>query len=209
MNIIQFYKINESYGFFSNFAPYPILIENEIWKTVEHYFQASKFVDENVRLKIKKLDSPMQAANEGRNRKNTLRNDWEDVKERIMYKALLYKFLQHPKLRKELILTGDSTLVEHTQNDKYWADGGDGTGENRLGILLMKVRDVVKEHSDNPDLVLPPWIAFPSVNQNDLFWGMGIGEDYFTQWARFYVESNKELYKKIFPVNEEWGDIYE
>jgi predicted NAD-dependent protein-ADP-ribosyltransferase YbiA (DUF1768 family) len=31
-------------------------------------------------------------------------------------------------------------LVEHTKKDKYWADGGDGSGKNRLGELLMKVR---------------------------------------------------------------------
>ena len=34
--------------------------------------------------------------------------------------------------------TGDRKLIEHTDKDKYWGDGGDGKGENRLGILLMK-----------------------------------------------------------------------
>ncbi len=38
--------------------------------------------------------------------------------------------------------TGNRKLVEHTKNDKYWADGGgEGKGLNKLGILLMKVRD--------------------------------------------------------------------
>jgi predicted NAD-dependent protein-ADP-ribosyltransferase YbiA (DUF1768 family) len=31
-------------------------------------------------------------------------------------------------------------LIEHTVKDKYWADGGNGTGKNRLGFLLMKLR---------------------------------------------------------------------
>ena len=177
-DIIKFYKVNEPYGFLSNFAPYPIFIDNKLWKTVEHYFQANKFDDETIRLKINELNSPMEAANEGRNRKNILRQDWDDIKEKIMYKALLCKFLQHPKLRKELMLTGNSELVEHTQNDRYWADGGDRIGKNRLGVLLMDVRKSIKAYSDNPDLVLPPWIAFPSIDQNDLFWRMGIGEEY-------------------------------
>jgi len=30
--------------------------------------------------------------------------------------------------------------VEHTDNDSYWADGGDGSGRNMLGVLLMSVR---------------------------------------------------------------------
>lgn len=35
--------------------------------------------------------------------------------------------------------------MEHTFNDSYWGDGGDGTGKNRLGVLLMDIRDTLKE----------------------------------------------------------------
>ena len=40
-----------------------------------------------------------------------------------------------------LLATGDSTIVEHTENDAYWGDGGDGSGKNRLGQILMRVRE--------------------------------------------------------------------
>jgi hypothetical protein len=53
---------------------------------------------------------------------------------------LVAKFTQHKALRKLLLGTGNTRLVEHTHNDRYWADGGDGTGRNRLGVLLMEVR---------------------------------------------------------------------
>ena len=43
-----------------------------------------------------------------------------------------------------LLDTGDKTLAEHSKNDFYWADGGDGTGKNMLGKLLMKVREEIK-----------------------------------------------------------------
>ncbi len=209
MDTIKFYKVNEPYGYLSNFAPYPIFINNELWNTVEHYFQASKFENEAVKLKIKNLDSPMEAAIEGRNRNNTLRTDWEDIKNNIMQNALLSKFLQHPMLKKELILTGNSTLIEHTQNDNYWADGGDGGGKNMLGILLMEVRNQIKQHSDDPDLVLPPWIAFPSISQYDLFWRMGLGEDYLTQWAEYYQSSDQKKYRQLFIENKDWEDIFD
>jgi hypothetical protein len=39
-----------------------------------------------------------------------------------------------------LLATGDKNIVEHTENTSYWGDGGDGTGLNRLGVLLMEVR---------------------------------------------------------------------
>lgn len=43
---------------------------------------------------------------------------------------------------KEILLsTGNAILVEHTEKDNYWGDGGDGSGKNRLGKILMKVRD--------------------------------------------------------------------
>ena len=35
-----------------------------------------------------------------------------------------------------------STPMEYTNKDSYWDDGGDGTGDNRLGFTLMQVSDV-------------------------------------------------------------------
>ncbi len=34
----------------------------------------------------------------------------------------------------------DARLVEHTNNDVFWGDGGDGSGHNMLGRLLMELR---------------------------------------------------------------------
>lgn len=57
-----------------------------------------------------------------------------------MYQGLILKFTQNKDLAQQLLETKDSILVEHTENDHYWADGGDGTGKNRLGVLIMKLR---------------------------------------------------------------------
>jgi hypothetical protein len=57
-----------------------------------------------------------------------------------MRKVVLAKFEQHQKLRDLLLSTKDSTLVEHTSNDNYWGDGGNGSGLNMLGKILMEVR---------------------------------------------------------------------
>jgi hypothetical protein len=54
--------------------------------------------------------------------------------------ALRLKFDQNPLLKRKLIETESRELIEHTIKDRYWGDGGDGTGKNRLGILLMKLR---------------------------------------------------------------------
>ena len=68
------------------------------------------------------------------------RKDWKDVKDDYMLKALRCKFTQHHDLGKKLVETHDKQLVEHTANDSYWGDGGDGSGQNKLGKFLMQVR---------------------------------------------------------------------
>ena len=44
-----------------------------------------------------------------------------------------------------LLATGDADLIEHTENDDFWGDGGDGKGRNELGRILMAVREVLRE----------------------------------------------------------------
>lgn len=100
-----------------------------------------------IQEKIRQIASPMDAALEGRNRQNPLRPDWEDIKDEVMLQALRMKFNQNPEIAKELLATGDAIIIEHTQNDAYWADGGDGCGKNKLGLFLMQVREELKNAS--------------------------------------------------------------
>lgn len=97
-----------------------------------------------IQEKIRQIVSPMDAALEGRNRQNPLRSDWEEVKDEVILQALRMKFSQNPEIAKGLLATGDAILIEHTQNDAYWADGGYGSGKNKLGLLLMQVREELK-----------------------------------------------------------------
>lgn len=147
METITFYKVSAPYGWMSNFAPYPIELEGKVWPTSEHYFQASKFPGSDHAEAIRQQRSPMIAARMGRSRQHPLRADWEDVKEAIMRAAVLAKFSQHADLRALLLETGDAPLVEHTANDSYWANGGDGNGLNRLGVILMEVRQQLRSLS--------------------------------------------------------------
>lgn len=144
-NKIKFYSEKGEYGYFSNFAPYPIILEGKTWKTTEHYFQAKKFEGTEYEEMIREVDRPNEAAKFGRAKTLPLRQDWEEVKEDFMYKCVHAKFTQHKELGKKLLDTGDAKLIEHTVNDSFWADGGDGSGLNRLGIILMKIRQELKE----------------------------------------------------------------
>lgn len=142
---IKFYRTGDAFGEFSNFAAFPFTIEEKEWRTTEHYFQAQKFVGTEFEEEIRNIPSPMIAARAGRDRKKPLRPDWEAVKDDVMRAAVRAKFTQHPKLAELLLSTGDAELIEHTKNDSYWADGGDGSGKNMLGIILMEVREELRK----------------------------------------------------------------
>lgn len=144
-DIIYFYRTSGAYGCFSNFYPSPIVVGGKEWPTTEHYFQAMKFKGTPYEEEIRNLATPMIAAAAGRDRTKPLRKDWEEVKDNVMYMALFAKFTQHANLRSILTGTDNALLVEHTHKDRYWADGGDGTGKNMLGKLLMRVRDELKD----------------------------------------------------------------
>ena len=139
---ILFYNRDEPYYEFTNFYAAPIVLDGKTWPTTEHYFQAQKFIGTSYPEVIRNFDRPRQAFDLSRNPtvSRWRRSDWEEIKINTMKKALLAKFTQHKDLRQLLLHTGDNMLIEHTPYDKFWGDGGDGSGQNHLGLLLMEIR---------------------------------------------------------------------
>ncbi len=145
---IYFYKVSEPYGCFSNFSPHGIQIQGQYWPTVEHYYQAQKFVgtqDEAAIAVIHGVKTPEEAASLGRDPLRKVRPDWEDVKLSVMHEAVLTKFLTHLDIQAILLETGDRLLVENSVTDYYWGCGKDKTGQNHLGKLLMRVRQEIRQ----------------------------------------------------------------
>ena len=66
------------------------------------------------------------------------------MRDAVMWVALAAKFRQHADLRQRLLATGEIELVEANPEDGYWGDGGDGSGANRAGHLLMEVRQELR-----------------------------------------------------------------
>jgi len=141
---IKFYKVNDPFGCFSNFSKHSFNLDDETWLTAEHYFQSRKFLDENIKEKIRAVASPMDAALLGRNRNYTLVQNWESIKDDVMRVAVFEKFSQNDDIKEILLSTGDAIIIEHTRNDSYWGDGGDGSGKNMLGLILMQTREKLR-----------------------------------------------------------------
>lgn len=145
---IKFYRSSDPFGWMSNFARFPIELDGKDWPTSEHYYQAQKYLDPQLQERVRLASGPGQAALIGRDRDLPLREDWDEVKDDVMRKVVAAKFAQHEELAYELVATGDAILIEHTKNDTYWADGGNGKGKNMLGVILMEVRDGLRGECD-------------------------------------------------------------
>ena len=143
---VYFYTHGEEpYGCFSNFSRHGFVLDKLWWNTSEHYFQAQKFVGTPYLEQIRSISTPNDAAKLGRRRTFPLRTDWEQVKDEIMLKAVLCKFQIHLDIRQVLHSTGDEEIVENAPNDYYWGCGKDGSGKNQLGLILMQVRDILRQ----------------------------------------------------------------
>jgi len=142
--VINFYSAQAEYGGFSNFSHHRVKVGNKIYKTSEHYFQSQKYAGTKHETDVINAKNAGKAAAIGRDRSRPLRRDWESVKDNVMRTVILAKFSQHIDLKEMLLGTGNANLVEHTEKDNYWADGGNGSGKNMLGIILMEVREKLK-----------------------------------------------------------------
>ena len=141
---IYFYSPREKYGCFSDFSRHSFELNSAWWMTSEHYFQAQKFVSTPYLEKIRQTKTPKDAANMGRNRSLPLRSDWERVKDDVMRAGVLQKFKTHMDIREILLSTGDELLVENSPIDYYWSCGKDGSGKNKLGQILVEVREIFR-----------------------------------------------------------------
>ncbi|OAB59832.1 Swarming motility protein ybiA [Phormidium willei BDU 130791] len=145
---IYFYKADDDYGCFSNFSHHPITLGGQHWPTVEHYYQAHKFLgtlDEPLMAVIRQAPSPEAAARLGRDRRRQPRPNWNQIKPQLMYEAVTVKFLSHLDIQQILLNTGEEELIENSPVDYFWGCGADGSGQNHLGRILMTIRSELRQ----------------------------------------------------------------
>ena len=131
----------------SNFYPFKLIYNGIEYQNTEAAFQAQKCKYLPERNQFSKLN-PSEAKRLGR--RVELRPDWEQVKDGIMYNIVLTKFSSDEYLAYKLLKTGEEVLMEgNTWKDTYWGvDLDTMDGKNKLGLILMKVRDVLRAKID-------------------------------------------------------------
>lgn len=75
-----------------------------------------------------------------------------------MRDAVREKFRAHQDIQTVLLETGDEEIIENAPNDYYWGCGANGSGQNKLGKILMEIRAELRagqtdetRNDNNPD----------------------------------------------------------
>lgn len=130
------------------------------YSSTEQHMMAHKalvFGDGETYNEIMKENDPKKIKELGRKIKGFDNDKWNQYRKKIVTNGNRLKFGQNPDLMKRLLETGDMKLVEAADYDKIWGIGlneedarktpeDKWPGKNKLGKILMKIRDENKKN---------------------------------------------------------------
>lgn len=132
---------------FDNFSSFKVKYNGVIYSTVEHAYQATKFVESapEIAKEITDCFSAHEAQKIAYANKDKQCANWDDIKLNIMEQLLRLKLEQNPYVKKKLMQTGDLLICEDSPKDSFWGIGKNRDGRNELGKLWMKLREELKQ----------------------------------------------------------------
>jgi ribA/ribD-fused uncharacterized protein len=144
---------------FSQWHPSRYRIAGVEFNCAEQYMMFKKaeyFNDIDIMKMIMKATNPNMQKRLGRSVKNFDASHWEHICQQIVYDANYAKFNQNAHLKRTLLATRGTTLVEASPVDPIWGIGlaeddpralnrDTWLGQNLLGEILTRIRDGIKE----------------------------------------------------------------
>ncbi len=135
---------------FDNFSSFGFIYRGIKYPTVEHAYQAMKFVDTapEIAMQITECLSADQAKRIAFANQDKQRKDWKVVNVSIMEELLIAKLEQNPYVKQKLLETKDYIICEDSPKDDFWGIGPNRDGRNELGKLWMKLRNELKDQTE-------------------------------------------------------------
>lgn len=146
-------KLDEYIGFYTreffaldNFSSFGIIMDGKLYPTVEHAYQAGKFIDTapEIAEEIRTCLSAHEAKRIAHVHNERQVGNWDDIKVDYMEKLLRLKLEQNPYVQQKLLQTKEYRICEDSPKDDFWGIGENRDGQNQLGKLWMKLRDEKK-----------------------------------------------------------------
>jgi len=150
MSIIGFWKVDDRYGFLSQWYSCNFKSHKKVFNSAEQYMMYKKaklFHDREIAKKILETNDQKTVKRYGREIRNFDQKIWEENRCKIVIKGNKYKFTQNLDLLKKLLDTAPAKLVEASPLDNIWGCGSKDPNNpapgslNLLGIILTKLRD--------------------------------------------------------------------
>lgn len=140
--------------YFSPHSAHAIRLDTgEIFPTMEHAYQASKFGCSDIRDKIRLQRSPLLAwltAKEYENQR-IAETRYEAAKLSSMASLIRLKVQQHNDVRAVLRESGSVPILKiittYPPADPFWCVMPDGSGANHYGRLWMEEREVIRDRA--------------------------------------------------------------
>lgn len=138
--------LETGFMYLSPFSAHEVEVDGVVYKTLEHAYHALRIKPGPEHDAIVKQSCPRNAWREGQKYKHNpdLLVEGYD-KYQIMESLCRAKLAQHTDIREVLLATGDRELLKVYDTDYWWGTGADGSGENNMGKLWMKLRDELKQ----------------------------------------------------------------
>ena len=143
-----------SFSRFDNDSPFstsshPIELEDQTWRSAEHYVQANLARNSDYAARIKEAGTAQEAYKLGNVWYRRKRDNWKNLRRVLMTRALYTKAMMYPEVKQALLDTGDEDLLETSAYDHYWGLGRDQRGLNMLGKVWQDIRKKIREDADN------------------------------------------------------------
>jgi len=149
-NVIYFF--DDLHYWASNFACFRVEYKGVIAWASEFHYMAEKFEDEVLKKKVYSMSCPHEAKKFAKAHKDKQKENWNEIKDSIMYNIVRAKLVQNPYIQEKLRLTGEVQIIEDSPYDNYWGRGPQGNGLNKLGLIWMKLRNQLVEGQLNKEI---------------------------------------------------------
>lgn len=132
---------------FDNFSSFRVLVDGVLYCTLEHAYQASKFLQSapEIAEQIINAYSAHEAQKIAFANRDKQRKDWSEVKVEIMEKLVRLKVEQNPYVKQKLMQTKNYIICEDSPKDAFWGISPNRDGRNELGKIYMKIREDIKK----------------------------------------------------------------